>query len=261
MTGGRIDVCWIFSLARCGSSIAAYAAAAPFAAPVADEPFGPWDRTGEPYHYPPEQDRLRRLFWDSGEHLTEEVVDLAERLFEKIAGRSGRVVSKHPHTMIDPDEFRDRLGHHKAVHLLRNPLMRLNSLYVRGWTGSIGESHDLTRFKTAARRWLDSSHRFTFEELRADPADFFRRLWTAWGWPHDDSHVAAALEYQNSHYHASSAQLGSRRPSRPLSEKRLALPEEAIELYLADPFVRDLMERVGWSTDPGAYRARAGAGA
>ncbi len=250
---GHAQVCWIFSLARCGSSILAYAAAEPWRVPVADEPFGPWDRTGEPYNYPPEQDRLRRLFWDSGEHLTPEVVALATRLFDLIAGDGGRVVSKHPHDMIRPDEFVRAFPEHRAVYLLRNPLRRLNSLHVRGWHKSIGPDHDLPRFKTVARRWLDHPHRFTFEQFRADPAGVFRGIWDAWGWAYDESHVERALAYCSTHYHASSRQLGTRDPSKPLSEKRFVLPPEIVEHYLRDPFIVEVMQQAGWSTDPAAY--------
>ena len=57
-----IRVAWVFVLARSGSSITAYAAAAPWDLPVADEIMGPWDRTGEPYNFPPEQARLVEMF-------------------------------------------------------------------------------------------------------------------------------------------------------------------------------------------------------
>ncbi len=247
------EVCWVFSLARCGCSIVAYAAAAPWQVPVADEPFGPWDRTGEPYNYPPEQDELRRLYWDVDEHITPQVANLATRLFDKIAGRAGRVVSKHPHDMIKPEEFARHLPEHKAVFLLRNPLKRLNSLYVRGWLKSIGPNHDLPRFKLVAQRWLDHPHRFTFEQFRADAPSFFGAVWEAWGWSFTDDNVARALDYCNNNYHASSAKLGTRNPARPLSEKKNALPVEAVELYLSDPFIVELMESNGWSTDRNEY--------
>ncbi|MCB9844972.1 MAG: hypothetical protein H6811_03150 [Phycisphaeraceae bacterium] len=241
-------VAWVFSLARCGSSVIAYAAGAPWRVPVADEPFGPWDRTGPPYSYPPEQDELRRRYWDVGEHLTPEVVALAQRVFDAIAGDAGRVICKHPHDSIRPEEFASELPEHRSIFLLRNPLMRLNSLLVRGWTNSMSEQYDLPRFKTVAQRWLDHPHRFTFEEFRARPRVFFGRVWDAWGWDHSPADAEAAVEYSRSHYHASSRQLGDRKPRHLVSEQRLALPEDAIDLYLEDDFVRELMESAGWST-------------
>ena len=248
------EVCWIFSLARCGSSVAAYGAAAPWSVPVADEVFGPWDRTGPPYNYPPEQEELRKLYWSVGEHLTPEVVDLASRVFDKIAGASGRVVMKHPHDSIRPEEFEVALKDHRHVFLLRNPLLRLNSLYARGWFKAISADHDLHRFKLVARRWLASPHRLRYEDLRKDPGGFFRRIWDAWGWRYTDADVEKALEYQRSHYHDSSAKLSKERPDEVVSEKKFALPEGAAELYLNDGFVRELMTEAGWSTDPDSYR-------
>lgn len=232
----------------------AYATAAAFGVPVADEVFGPWDRTGPPYRYPPEQNQLRTLFWDSDERLTPQVVALATRVFDRIAGDTDRVVSKHPHTMIDPDDFRKALPAHREIHLLRNPLIRLNSLFTRGWIKSIGERHDLPRFTLAAQRWLDAPARVVFEDLARDPRAFFGTIWDAWGWDWTDDHLDRALAYQRDHYHESSAKLSNKDPCKVLSERRFALPNEVIELYLGDPFVSNLMERTGWSIDPDDYR-------
>ncbi len=55
-------IAWLFSMIRSGSSIAAYAAAAPFRGIVADEIFGPWVRTGPHYKFPPEQQTVTELF-------------------------------------------------------------------------------------------------------------------------------------------------------------------------------------------------------
>ena len=54
-------VVWLFSLARSGSSVAVYSAAAPWGHAVGDELLGPWDRTGEPYNYPAKQKDLAEL--------------------------------------------------------------------------------------------------------------------------------------------------------------------------------------------------------
>ncbi|MBX3365002.1 MAG: hypothetical protein KF866_09575 [Phycisphaeraceae bacterium] len=247
-------VCWIFSLARCGSSIAAYAAAAPWGIPVADEPFGPWDRTGPPYHYPPEQKTLKELYWAVGEHLTPAVVHLADVVFRKIAAGMPTVISKHPHDMIRPAEFAREFPHHKSVFLLRNPLLRLNSLYARQWIKAIGPNHDLDRYKLVARRSLHASHRLMYEDLRRNPAAFFRTLWEAWEWPYTQADLEAALTYQKNNYHASSRALGERSTDKVLSEERWAVPDQALTEYLADDFISGFMRDHGWSTDPDYYR-------
>lgn len=247
------QVAWIFSLARCGSSIIAYAAAAPWRIPVADEPFGPWDRTGPPYNYPPEQKQLKELFWNVGEHLTPEVLALANTVFDTIAGPAGRVVSKHPHDMIKPDEFDREFPHHKHIFLLRNPLRRLNSLYARKWLGAIGPNHDLDRFKLVGSRWAQSPHRMTYEEFRADPRAFFARVWRAWDWPFTDADLDKALAYQAQHYHDNSARLSDRNPDKVLSDQRWAVPEEAVQAYLSDPHILELMRLGNWPTDRAAY--------
>lgn len=254
MPTGHARVYWILSLARSGSSVAAYGAAAPWQVPIADEVFGPWDRTGEPYNYPPEQVTLKELFWNEGEHLTPEVLTLADTVFDTIAGEAGRVVMKQPHTMILPDEFDREFTnhperHHRSVYLLRHPLTRLNSLYARKWFGAIGENHDLDRFKVAAERWLAHPHRLRYEDLKADPRRFFSRIWDAWEWSYTEDDVDKAIAYQQSHYHANSARLGQRKPGEELSEREWALPQEAVDLYLSDPFIREVMAEAGWRDD------------
>ena len=259
VTTPRAQVCWLFSMTRSGSSVAAYAAAHPWGVPVADEVFTSFeDRTRPPYNFPVQQRALRELYLSVGERLTPEVCALAEDVLARIAGSASgparRVVSKHPHDVIDVAEFRSAFPHHRAVHLLRNPLHRLNSIYRRNWQAIMGENFDLPRFSRIARRWLEAEHRVTFDTLQRDPAAFFGAVWRAWGWEFDGSHVRSASEYQRTHYHASSAKLSAKKkPSRVFSEARFALPRHVIDLYLNDPFVRPLMERVGWSTDPEAY--------
>ena len=54
-------VLWLFTMTRSGSSAVTYASAKALGYAVADEPFGPWDRTGPPYRYPPEQVELHKL--------------------------------------------------------------------------------------------------------------------------------------------------------------------------------------------------------
>jgi len=242
-------VCWIFSLARCGSSVTAYAGAAPWRVPVADEPFGSWDRTGPPYNYPPEQAELVRLYQETGEHITPAVVELATTVLDKIAGPAGRVVAKHPHDMIDPDEFHASFPDHYEVYLLRHPLVRLNSLYTRGWHRCISEHHDLERFKLVAGRWLEAPYRLTYESLVRDPRGFFKDLWSAWEWEFSEDDVDAAIAYQRTHYHMSSRRLSDDRPEAVRAETEWNVPDEAVRAYLDDPFVREVMAEAGWSAE------------
>ena len=97
-----------------------------------------------------------------------------------------------------------------------------------------------------ARRWLEHPHRLTFEQFRADPRAFFARLWIAFGWTFDDTHLDAAVAYQQSHYHDSSAKLSDERPDAVLSETRWCVPPEAEQIYRNDPFVREVMRAAGW---------------
>lgn len=244
--------------------MAAYAAAAPWRVPVADEVFTSFeDRTKPPYNFPESQRRLRELYLSVGERLTPEVCDLAEDVLASIARAAGsdRVVSKHPHDVIDTSEFRAAFPHHRAVHLLRNPLHRLNSIYRRGWQAIMGDGHDLARFTKIARRWQEAEHRVTFDALRSDPGAFFGTIWRAWGWAYGEAELSAAVAYQRTNYHASSAKLSPRkRPSRLYSEGRFVVPRDVVDMYLGDPFVRGLMERVGWPTEAAAYEDGAGDG-
>ncbi len=267
--GSPTQVCWLFSMTRSGSSVAAYAASCPWRVPVADEVMTSFeDRTKPPYNFPVEQRVLRDLYLSVGERLTPEVCALADSIFARIAaagretgGDGLRVVSKHPHDVIDVAEFRAAFPHHRAVHLLRNPLHRLNSVYRRNWQAIMGEGFDLPRFTKIARRWLEAEHRVTFDQMKSDPACFFGTIWRAWGWEYGAADVAAAVEYQRTHYHASSAKLSAKKkPARLFSEARFEVPREVVELYLRDGFVRGLMESVGWSVRAEDYLGGAGDG-
>ncbi len=253
----RPTVVWLHSLARSGSSITVYAAAAPWRHAVADEIIGPWDRTGEPYCYPPSQRRLVRLFKQHGHELTPEVVDLTNRVLSQIAGTTGIVISKWPHLRPPPEAFDRAFPNDRRAYLIRNPLHRLNSLYRRGWLGSISAEHDFHRYAQFARWWRQQEHRLTYDELRADPRAFFMRLFDAWGWDSDGTHVENAIAYMRQNYHASSAEKSDSSSAGVLSEREFALPEEAIERYLSDPFMVDFMQEMGWSTDPADYGATA----
>jgi len=267
-----LSVAWVCSLARSGSSIASYAAAAGFGCPVADEIFGPWDRTVEPYNYPPEQWQLVQAFVQANYTVDSRCVSLASEVFEKIAtlGERGagttdadtphsseassspapasRVVTKYPHLIEPPGMFENAFADHGFAYLLRNPLHRLNSLYIRNWVDAISSNYDMDRYKAFARQWLVQPYGLLYDDLRRDPAAFFQRLYRAWGWPATDAHVARAVHYVQSTYHADSAVVESAfTPTSPVSEQRMLMPVEAVEMYLGDPFILALMERVGWS--------------
>lgn len=258
-------VLWLFSLIRSGSSVAAYSAAAPWGHAVADEVFGPWDRTGEPYNYPREQDELQREFGRASHELTERVVGLADSVFEALAspdrGGTGTVVVKIPHHVPTPAQVTRAWPLHRAAFLIRNPLHRLNSLYVRGWLdpSPIGPRFDLEQFRAFARAWLaQPAHlRVTYDMIRRDPAEMYRRLFIAWGLSFTGEHVDRAVAYAREHYHHASKQVTSEHnTARVVSESRSALPPEAVETYLSDPEMREVFRVAGWSLGAGDYLAR-----
>ena len=249
---GPLRVAWLFGLARSGSSITAYAAAEAAHAAIADEVLGPWDRTGAPYNYPAEQATLAEAFKRSRARLTPEIAEATQALLESIAGAHGttRIVSKHPHLRFTPEELAERFPDHSAAYLIRNPLKRLASIHARGWTSIIRPNHDLDFFREYAERWLSrpDTQRLVFEDLKRDPGDYFRKLLEAWGWPADQEALDRALAYQRSKYHGRSGEVEPERSSkRSLSDRSRTAPPEAVDLYLRDPFMRDLFERCGWS--------------
>ncbi len=248
-----VRVVWLHALARSGSSVAVYAAAAPWGHVVADEVMGPWDRTGGPYNYPPSQKDLVELFKAEGHALTPAVVELAGRVFAELAGPSGVVVSKWPHLRPSPEEFDGAFPVRRSVYLIRNPLHRLNSLHKRGWTKAFGPKQDLDRYRQYAQWWETREHRVTFDEFKADPASFFRKLWDAWGFEHGEAELATALAYCEQNYHESSLKKSERPEGGIYSEASFALPREAIELYLNDPYIAGFMRERGWSVDPADY--------
>lgn len=250
-----VRVGWIFSLIRSGSSATAYAAAAPWSHPVADEPLGPWVRTGPVYGYPKTQGELVRAFEAAKWRLSPEVVRLARELFAEMGAATGAVVAKHPHLDFTPREFDAAFEDHGAVWLLRNPLHRLNSIYARGLLDSLRPNHELEHYTAFARNWLGrpERERLVYDHLKNDARGLLGRMWEAWGWPFREEHLNAATSYLAGHYHSSCKETEDSSGARPVSESAARLPEAAIETYLEDPFIRDLMERVGWSTDAEAY--------
>ncbi|MEM8758269.1 MAG: hypothetical protein AAGF47_10870 [Planctomycetota bacterium] len=257
--GGKpIGVAWLFSLARSGSSITAYAAAHAAGAAVADEVLGPWDRTVPPYSYPTAQAALARSFKVSRARLTGEIARDLAALLDELAHRAGtdRVVSKHPHLRFTPDELTDRFPDHAAAWLIRNPLKRLASIHARGWTSIVRPNHDLEFFREYAERWLDTpeQQRLIFEDLRRDPAAYFAALFSAWEWPADDATIARAVAYQRSSYHGASGQIEPHRSaSAGLSDTSRTAPREAVDLYLNDPFMQNLFQTCGWSLSRADY--------
>ncbi len=253
-------VVWLFSMTRSGSSAVVYASARALGWGVADEPFGPWDRTGEPYNYPREQVELHRVHYERGERLTPDTVALAERVLSQIARaqRSDTVIVKMPHAMIEPKDLAPFWPEHRTAWLVRNPLARLNSLYTRGWTDTIREPYDMETLKLFLHRYMHqpSAQRFTFDEFTDTPRRFFRRLWTAWGAPFSEEQVELAVRYKASTYHESSGEtIQGRNPHRVLSEHRADVPEEAVRAYLEDPVIGSFLNRMGWADSGARYLA------
>ena len=264
MPNPHARVLWLFSLIRSGSSIAAYGAGAPWGHAVADEIFGPWDRTGEPYNYPTEQDELQRAFGASSHALTPRVIDLATTVLDAIGSRerggTGTVIVKIPHHVPTPAQVAEAWPTHRVAFLIRNPLHRLNSLYVRGWLdpSPIGPAFDLEQYRAFARAWLaQPAHlRVTYDMIRRDPAEMFRRLYIAWGLSFTREHVDRAVAYAAENYHHASREVTTEHSTaRVVSESRNALPREAIETYLGDGEMRELFRVAGWSLDARAYLA------
>jgi hypothetical protein len=251
-----VRVGWLFSMARSGSSVAAYGAAAPWGHGVADEIFGPWDRTEPPYHYPETQLELAAAFNVAGLRIDDDVKQLATELFEHFGRETGFVICKSPHIHPTPDDVSLAFPDHAQVFLLRNPLHRLNSLHARNWLHACGPRHDLERYKTFARRWKQAEHRVAYDDLRADPHRFFESILRAWGLDASADRVQAAVDYAQGNYHDSSLVMSARKSSKPLSEAKFRLPDEAISAYLEDDFVRELMVEQGWSVDPADYRRK-----
>lgn len=250
-----VEVGWLFSLIRSGSSAAAYSAAAPWGLPVADEVFGPWVRTGKVYRFPREQRQLVEEFKAAGHRLTPGVIDLANRVLGLLGAETGRVVCKCPHLLFTPEEFADAFPGHRAAYLIRNPLHRLNSHYLRGWEWMIEPDHDARIYTEFARRWLSAEHRVQFDDLRRRPQEFFAALYRAWGWEHSPRDLAAAAGYRAGHYHGSSKQTDAGKPTdRVDSERARALPAAAVGAYLDDPFLRGFMRDRGWSVRARSYQ-------
>ena len=256
-----IRIGWLFSMARSGTSIACYAAASPWGHPVCDEPFGPWDRTTEPFDHPTVQRQLMETFQAEGHAFTDKVRPLADRLFNEMGRPSGSLVCKIPHQHPRPDELLRFYKRVPRVLLIRNPLHRLNSFHARGWKNEAVEHHDVDRYRAFAERWLaePTEHRLVYDDIRDDPEGFFRTMYEAWDWEYEQEDVRFAADYCRSHYHHRSKRVDQGAdPSRVVSESRSALPKEAIDAYLKDPFFVDFMQARGWSTNPADYASPIG---
>ncbi|MEM9661265.1 MAG: hypothetical protein AAF937_03035 [Planctomycetota bacterium] len=251
-------VAWLFSLTRSGSSAATYASAHALGWAVADEPFGPWDRTGPPYNYPKAQVQLHRNHAAAGERLTAENNSLFERLIRDIAGdaQAPGVIVKLPHDMIEPRDIDALRPADTTAYLIRDPIARLNSIYAREWDETVASPYDLERVRLFAHRVLRSPRpsRVTFDMLHRAPRRFFRRLWRAWRIDFTEAQVEDAVRYRARHYHESSAeQQPGRNPHRVLSEHRRSVPYEAVETYLADPVIAAVMAAAGWDESAPSY--------
>lgn len=256
-----VRVGWIFSLVRSGSSATAYATAAPWKLAVADEPFGPWDRTGPPYNLPPIQRDLVRAFAAMGHTLTAEVVGMANELFRTLAerGDGARVVCKCPHLLFDPTEFETWFGGqsgdvtHSEIALIRNPLHRVNSAYARGWERLLNDPYELEVYRAFLRRWKRTRHRFRFDQITAHPETAFREIHRALGFGGTDDDAKASAEYLRTNYHASSAEITQERPASPRSESGWAAPPEVVDVYLADDEIEAFVREQGWATRRSSY--------
>lgn len=287
MSTDRPHIAWLFSMIRSGSSIAAYAAAAPFGGVVADEIFGPWVRTGPHYRFPPEQQVVTELFRTSAGQITPEIQRAAETVFAKLSrGEAGipvcapgdevmlermpeggrRVVVKMPHDHPAPAEVSRVWPEQPHVFVLRNPIDRLSSIILRGMLpeGSSGgpgtcitADWDLVQLRQFCQRWLaarEHGRGLVYDDLRRDPGAFFGSMYRAWGWRVDEGVVARAGAYARANYHAMSIQRDAGADTqRPASAQTRAAPKAAIELYLSDTPVVTAMRAAGWATDPGDY--------
>lgn len=249
----HVQVCWVCSLPRSGSSVTAYAAAAPWGHAVADEVLSPWDRTGPPYWYPPLQRELVRAYHATKCTLTREIVEIASELFDILGQETGRVVFKHPHMQPHPEEVREWFPTHRRVFVVRNPIKRLNSLYARGWTDALRPGHEVHHFKCFLRNWRNEPH-VVFEQMRSDPHAYFRAIYGAWGWDANEEDVERAVRYAQGHYHGNSRQTDEDARDRPVSEGTWALPEEALMAYLSDEEIVEFLREQGWPTEPDQYR-------
>jgi len=245
-------------MTRSGSSAAVYASAQALGFAVADEPFGPWDRTKSPYNYPPEQVDLHKLHLSHNEKLCDETRELAEHVLALIAEQqqSDTVIIKMPHSMIDPAEVARLWPEHRAAFLLRHPLARLNSIYTRDWTDTIRQPFDLETLRIFLHRYMhqEPASRFTFDEFTATPRKFFRKLWNTWDTDFSDEQIEIATRYKANTYHESSGEtIAGRNPHRVLSEHRAAVPQEAIDAYLSEPVVGAFLRHVGWDNTAKNY--------
>ncbi|HED53111.1 MAG TPA: hypothetical protein ENJ00_02785 [Phycisphaerales bacterium] len=260
-----IRVGWIFSLVRSGSSAASYAAASPWNLPVADELFGPWDRTGPPHNMPKRQAELARAFRAVGHTLTAEIVGLANDIIRELAERDttgkGWVICKCPHLMFSPKDFQTWFGHagssgirHYPAYLLRNPLRRVNSCYARQWEHMLNDPYELWVYLTFLGRWREAECRVRFEDMLAEPGRFFRTLYDGWGLIASHDEVDKAKDYLEQRYHDSSAEARPIESSRSiLSESRWAAPREVLDAYLANDEIVSLLEEQNWPTSRLAY--------
>jgi hypothetical protein len=257
------SVGWIFSLVRSGSSAAAYGAAAPWGLAVADEPFGPWDRTGPPHCMPARQRDLARAFAAVGHSLTAEIVGMANDLFrtlgERDPGGLGRVICKCPHLLFTPESFATWFAAegagivHRPVSLIRNPLRRVNSAYARGWASLLNDPFELEVYREFAARWARAECRLRYDELRREPQVFFAALFRGLGFEASAADAEAASAYVRSTYHSSSGVTGDGEPARPRSESVWAAPGEVLDVYLADEQIRAFMVEQGWPARRSAY--------
>jgi len=249
-----VRVCWLISLPRSGSSVTAYAAAAPWGHGVADEIFGPWDRTGEPYCYPAQQRDLARAFEASRATFTPEVIDLANEVFAALGERTGVVICKHPHGIVYPGDLARAFPGHRALYLICNPVRRLNSLFARGWQDALPPGSDVIRYRSLAALWQANPERaVALDLLLSDPRAYYRRVFEAWGWAFEPGHVESAAEYARTRYHAASVRTSDRPVDGFVADGPMVVPERVLERYFDDEQIVAFMRRMGWPDTIEAY--------
>ena len=234
--------------------------------PVADELFGPWDRTGPPHNMPKRQAELVRAFRAVGHVLTAEIVGLAHDIIRELAERDetgkGWVVCKCPHLMFTPKDFNTWFGatsaqgieHHQS-HLIRNPLRRANSCYARGW-GAHGSTTPTNSASTARSFTGGTTPRPSSASRTCAPlhTTSSKRSTPAGVCPRTDEEIDRACSYLAEQYHDSSAEKRTVASGfTPKSESGWAAPAELLDVYLADDEIHNFMHEQGWPVNRRAY--------
>ncbi|MEM8758268.1 MAG: hypothetical protein AAGF47_10865, partial [Planctomycetota bacterium] len=112
---------------------------------------------------------------------------------------------------------------------------------------------ELEVYRTFVERWRRADQRFRYDELRAQPTEFFAKMLRGMGFGCTQDEAQRAAAYVGSTYHSSSGQTGGGSPDRPLSETRWAAPSEVLDVYLNDEHIRAFMAEQRWPTTRRGY--------